>query len=472
MQCHTRIVVVFCLIMTISGSAATPARSDEAGSGPWRQYQTPEQAGFSSPALAQARLFAEQIGSTAVMLVYRGEVVIAWGDITRPLPCASTRKSLLSALYGIAVEKGQIDLETTISALGLDDDQPLTSQEKTARIVDLISSRSGIYIPAAKETASAKRERPARGSHAPGTFWYYNNWDFNVAGVIYERLTGRSIGEALAREIAGPVGMEDFRAEHVQPQYEPSNSRWPAFDVRMSARDFARFGQLFLQQGKWGGRQIVPREWVKTSTSAITAIDDTQGYGYMWWKYSTVGKAHFENARPFWRQDMYAASGHGGHLVLVIPEVEMVIVHRGDNDYSRMVEGRDIWRLAELLWSARTGQAETRPHLADLTSVPFAVTMETPPVYQAIEVPARLLEEVSGNYEMAPGMKMTLRPWNGRLVGALMTGEESEFFASAPDHFFAGPINIEFRVVRDAAGTVIRLDGSMLGKPFKAKKEQ
>lgn len=456
---------ILCAVLMVLSHAPSPAQEGiPAG---WRQYQTPELAGFNRAALDQARLFAEQLGSTAVMVVYRGAVVAAWGDVSRPLPCASMRKSMLSALYGIAVERGLIDLEATIGQLGIDDDQPLTPVEKQARVLDLISARSGIYIPAAKETASAKRNRPARGSHAPGTFWYYNNWDFNVSGVIYERLTGKTIGEALEREIAGPIGMEDFRAGDVQPQYEPSNSRWPAFDIRMSARDCARFGQLFLQNGGWGDHTIVPADWVERSTSPVSAVADGEGYGYMWWCYATRGTESFERSRPFWRQTMYSASGYGGHLILVIPAAEMVIVHRGDNDYDRIIDGREIWRLAELIWSARTGEPVERPLMTGLAPVPFAVTMPAPPRRTAITVSDSALEELAGKYAMGR-ISLDLRPWKGRLIATLSTGEESEFFPYAVDRYFAGPVNTTFVVIRDADGRITALEGSMFGTAFTA----
>jgi len=83
------------------------------------------------------------------------------------------RKSLMSAPFGIYVAEGKIDLSSTLKELGIDDLTPLTEVEKTATVKDLLSARSGMYIEAAGEAPSTKAVRPARGSHAPGTFWYY-----------------------------------------------------------------------------------------------------------------------------------------------------------------------------------------------------------------------------------------------------------------------------------------------------------
>src|SRR5512136_1556608 len=148
----------------------------------WDRASSPESLGWSSDKLAAARAYSERIGSAAVMVVDDGVVVAAWGDMTHKYFCHSMRKSLMSALYGIYVAEGKIDLSATLKDLGIDDLTPLTELEKTATVRDLLSARSGVYIEAAGEAASMKAMRPARGSHAPDTFWYYNNWDFNALG--------------------------------------------------------------------------------------------------------------------------------------------------------------------------------------------------------------------------------------------------------------------------------------------------
>src|SRR5262249_44001309 len=141
-----------------------------------------------------------------------GAVVAQWGDAAVKTPLASVRKSLLSALIGIAVERGEIDLAQPIGALGIDDNEPsLTAEEKSATVRDLLTARSGIYHPALYESAGMAAQRPPRFSHKPGSFWYYNNWDFNALGTIYEHAVRSSIFDAFEREIARPIGMQDYR---------------------------------------------------------------------------------------------------------------------------------------------------------------------------------------------------------------------------------------------------------------------
>lgn len=212
----------------------------------------PAGAGWSTERLAAAKTFADRLGVTAHMVVWKGEVVASWGDVRRKVDVASVRKSLLSALYGIAVADGKIHLDSTLAQLDIDDKPPsLTSAEKKATVRDLLMARSGVYHQAAHETAAIKRNRPERGSHAPGSFWFYNNWDFNVLGAIYRQATGEDIFWSFAKHIASPIGMEDFNAGDGRYVFDPSSS-YPAYPFRLSARDAARFGCSTSMAGDGG----------------------------------------------------------------------------------------------------------------------------------------------------------------------------------------------------------------------------
>ena len=166
--------------------------------------------GWSAALLAQAQAHSERAGSTAVMIVQRGGVVAQWGDTAHKSPVASVRKSFASALYGIAVEERKIRLEATLAELDVDDKQRLTAAEKQAAVSDLLMACSGVYHPVDRQPVDLAGALPARGSHQPGVHFYYNNWDFNVLGTIYERQTGEGIYDFFKRRIADPIGMEDF----------------------------------------------------------------------------------------------------------------------------------------------------------------------------------------------------------------------------------------------------------------------
>jgi CubicO group peptidase (beta-lactamase class C family) len=220
----------------------------------WRTLD-PTGAGWSTERLKDAEAWARQIDLTAVMVVHHGAVLWERGDTSAKTPLASVRKGLLSPLIGIAVERGQINLDQSIGELGIDDNEPsLTAEEKTATVRQLLQARCGIYHPALFESPDMAAKRPARLSHKPGTFWYYNNWDFNALGTICEHATVHSIFDAFERDIAQPIGMQDYR--HTDGRYITGPaSVHPAYAFDMSARDLARFALLYLRRGSWEGRE-------------------------------------------------------------------------------------------------------------------------------------------------------------------------------------------------------------------------
>ncbi len=147
------------------------------------KFHFPLAQGWDRERLLLASEYASKIGSSAVVVLHQGLLVMEWGLTAKRINSHSVRKSLLNALYGIAVERKLIDLSSTLEDLEIDDVEPsLTTLEKQATVADLLKSCSGVYHHAAYETFNAKKTRPARGSHQPGTFFYYNNWDFNALG--------------------------------------------------------------------------------------------------------------------------------------------------------------------------------------------------------------------------------------------------------------------------------------------------
>ena len=130
----------------------------------------PSAAGWSADLLDKARAYAAASGSNAVMIVHHGRVIAEWGDTSHRTDVASVRKSLLSALFGIAIEEGKVKLSDTLATLGINDKEPsLTSSELKATLADLLTSRSGIYHPIDLEPAAVAAQRPPRGSHATGS---------------------------------------------------------------------------------------------------------------------------------------------------------------------------------------------------------------------------------------------------------------------------------------------------------------
>jgi len=377
----------------------------------WLKYADPAEAGFSAEKLTQARQYADEIGSEAVMVIYKGAVVAHWGPVETRFMCHSVRKSFLSALYGIHVDKGNIDLDDTMAELGIDDADPLTEFEKQARIRDLLKARSGVYHPAAYETASMKNKRPQRGSHAPGTFYYYNNWDFNVLGTIFDLKTNSTIFREFKTQIADPLQMQDFRVRDCYYHLEKKHSIHPAYPFRMSARDMARLGLLFLREGKWNNRQVIPKTWIRESTTSYSTVDTNYGYAYLWW---TV------LAEPFKSLGAYAARGYGGHGITVVPGADLVFVHRvntwwnlGFARYAKRTEHRVGYqkrlKLLGMILDAKISEPKT-----NATLVPLVQSSTDADI---IRLDAGTLDRYVGNYEFPGNFKAQVTPGpNGNLL--------------------------------------------------------
>ena len=283
-----------------------------------------------SPALAAQRQLdafrtrARALGARAFIAMRGNETLISDGPVAEVQRIASCRKSIVNALYGIAVGAGKINLDATLADVGIDDYSPLSATEKSATIRDLLRARSGVYIPASAETARMAALRPPRGSHQPGAFWYYNNWDFNALGEIYQRVTGEGLFTAIEHRLAIPLGWRDFRPlEHMQWGYEPASPRFGAYNMWMSTRDMARFGQLFLNRGRLHGAQLIPEAWIADSTRVYSTTDHDGilgGYGYLWWIATDQGGKNTFGLPV----GSYTAAGNGGRYISIFPQQNIV----------------------------------------------------------------------------------------------------------------------------------------------------
>ena len=467
-----RLAICATLMLTISSCSPPPVHQPAPATkaGPWMQYADPEAAGFSREGLDLARRYADSVRSGAVMIVRRGLVVQAWGDVARKLELHSVRKSIVSALFGIAGDRNQIDIDRTLGALRVTDREPLSEAERGARVRDLLSARSGVYLPAAYAAADQDSARPGRGSHAPNTFFFYNNWDFNVLGVIYERFVDSSLYRSFYERIARPIGMEDYSPGDGFLVYEPSESLHPAHTIRMSARDLARFGELYLQNGEWNGRSLISRRWIAESTSPKSDLGEGQGYGYLWW---TAAPGYFGPRYPqLTRRALFYGSGTGGQLVVVIPSDDLVIVHRGDTDHGRNVAGRDAWRIVEMILASEAGMPDVATRPVPVSPIPFATQL--PPVGPLAFFPidSTLAAELIGRYQVAPNVVVRVFTFAGRLFANFPGQGEAELFALSPSEFtirVQAAVRIQFE--RNERGVVAGFSAQIGPQRFRGVKQ-
>lgn len=354
--------LLFILMLTVSAAAQAETAKEESFRYPgatWMKYAEPEEAGWSSQMLEVVEDYCDMIDTAAVLVIYKGAVVFHWGDIERKFMCHSVRKSFLNSIFGIHVYEGSIDLNKTIEELGIDDVPPLTQEEKQARVIHLLKSRSGVYHEAAYESVSMKASRPERGSHAPDTFYYYNNWDFNTLGTIFNQETGKDLFEEFRDRIAVPLQMEDFiMEEDTYYHYELQYSIHPAYPFTMSARDMARFGYLYLRNGKWKDQQIIPTEWITESAFPYSVLNSMFGYGYLWWVLVHPDFQHLE---------IYFASGYRGHKIFVVPGADLVMVHRVNTYYPiNEVSFIQIMIILDMILQAQVSNPKEFPILVPL----------------------------------------------------------------------------------------------------------
>ena len=114
----------------------------------------------------------------------------------------------------------------------------------------------------------------------PGTDWQYVSIDTHVLGMVIRGATGRSVTDLMGEKITAPLGLE------AAPYYltDGAGVAFALGGLNMTTRDYARFGQMMAQRGRWQGRQVVPQDWVLTSTTASApTTPDEYGYGFQWW---------------------------------------------------------------------------------------------------------------------------------------------------------------------------------------------
>ena len=398
----------------------------------WQRYVSPEDAGFDSMRLKDAEKYWRTTGSSAAMIVRGGAVVAAWGDVDRRYMCHSARKSLLSALYGVHVDAGKIDVDKTLADLDIDEDPPLSEQEKAARISDLLKARSGVYLTAAYEPAANQAAKPPRGSYRRNERWCYNNWDFNALCSIFEQETEKGVFEEFRRCFATPLGMQDYRVRDGYYHYERDKSIHPAYPFKMSARDMARFGLLYLRNGQWKGASVLSERWVRDSVRSYSDAFVGTGYGYMWW----VAKDD-----PFRSLGMFSALGAGEQSIDVIPGADLVFVLRSDTYAGVHTASVDRRHLIRMVLDARSGSPAAAPVLEDLPSLP---------------IPARRVSlsegEIASVCGTGEGFTIAARRHGLRLT--FQSGIGCDLIPMGQDRFFVDDCEEELLVLRDAEGAV------------------
>ena len=319
----------------------------------WKR-ETPQKVGWSSEKFDKAKEYFENLNAESCVVIVNGRMLASWGDESKPVDNRSMRKFYLGSLIGIYSGRGKIDVTKTLNTIGIDEKTPLTELEKSATIEDLLTSSSGIYLPAAFEAPSSSKSRPDRGSNPPGKTFYYNNWDFNALSTVFKKETGEELFGAFERDIAGVLQMQDYKPDNGKYLYE-KESLHPAYIFETSARDDARVGLLWLNNGQWNGQQVIPKEWIEKATTPRFNFTNPRrfpirdGYGYLTW----IDRDAEGNLIG------YSALGNSGQFLYVSVKHNAVIALRADPGsifkkwFGLRLDPSESYRLIDLILDAK-----------------------------------------------------------------------------------------------------------------------
>jgi CubicO group peptidase (beta-lactamase class C family) len=319
----------------------------------WPQGSLP--AGVDADRLDRALAVVSQrdtrLGETrAVVIIQRGRLVVerymtGFGPET-PLISWSMAKSVTQALVGIAVRRGLVVID---EAMGnpewpAGDTRAAITWRAWLNMVDGQNYHEiGSPDPARNDAARmlfgdgrldvAKFAAALPLAHRPGSHWNYNSAGVNLIADALGRVfspgsnaaTRRArLSEVMKNELFGPLGMTS-----AQPQFDKAGTFIGSAFVHATARDWARFGLLYLRDGVWKQQRILPEGWVDFARSKTTA-DDCDIYGAGWWITPRTG-----TGRPYHAllqngpRDAFMAQGHEGQLVVVVPSKDLVLVRLG-----------------------------------------------------------------------------------------------------------------------------------------------
>ena len=325
------------LLMSCGGGSESKAPGEEqppqqAQAAVWPgddwEVSTPEGEGMDATRLEDVASYCEAHKCGAVVVTRHGRIVWerywdGWDENSTDNSW-SMAKSMTDALVGIAISEGKIKDVDESAADFIPEWRGTRNEEITLR--NLLSMTSGLLwnedyyeesdvitmITSSDQTTYAISRPPF---HDPGDDWYYSSGDTQLFATIIKAATGMEAGQYAQEKLFGPIGMEGARW-----LTDEAGHTMTFCCVITTARNFARFGYLFLRDGRWNDKQVLPEDWVKESIEPSQW--ENQGYGYFWWL------LHF----PDVPQDMYYADGFQTKRIYVIPSLDIVAVRIGEGD--------------------------------------------------------------------------------------------------------------------------------------------
>ncbi len=250
--------------------------------------------------------------------------------------CRSISKSVVSACIGIAIAQGKIkSVNERVLQYFPEYARYDTGMKQSMTIRDLLTMSSGIQWNEGGTSATNQENTMMRSNNPveyflsqpmavmPGKVWNYNSGCTQILGAIIKKTTGEEIDSFANKNIFLPLGIKAYKWDKTKEGF-----RWCASGLRLTSRDMAKFGLLYLNKGVWENKKIIPVSWVDESLSYyFTGVAPETNYGYQFWGADIlIDNEMVQN---------FAAMGNGGQIVLVMPTKSIEIVVTAGNYYAR-----------------------------------------------------------------------------------------------------------------------------------------
>ena len=271
---------------------------------------------------------------------------------------ASVTNSVISTLVGIALAEGRLrGLDQTLPELLPSHAEQMTPTVAAVTLRHLLTMTAGLPETEGTEPAFVTAPNWVRAilqegvSMPPGRWFAYSDASSHLLAAILAHATGQSVLGYARTKLFDPLGIvtrpaaEPVAVESNLPVYERAGFAWPTdpqgihtggAGLKMAPKDLLTLGELYLGEGRWRGKQLVPAAWVHAATTRQVTANNMSlggGYGYQWWPTTAAG------------DPAYAAIGYGGQLIEVVPRRHLVVVVSSDvdeDDLAGIVDGRAL----------------------------------------------------------------------------------------------------------------------------------
>jgi CubicO group peptidase (beta-lactamase class C family) len=332
-------------ILLLAAAASASEKSSSA-----LPRSAPEAQGISSAAILEFVKAADrQVKEmNSFMLVRHGQVVAEgwWTPYSPETPhmLYSLSKSFTSTAVGLAVSEGKLSIDDEVLKF-FPEDAPAapTNNLKAMRVRDLLCMSTGHQteprLTETNEFSWTKTFLAQPVPHKPGAHFLYNTPGTYMQSAIVQKVTGQTVLDYLRPRLFEPLGIEN-------PTWgtSPQGISLGGYGLNVRTEDIAKFGQLYLQKGRWHGKQLVPAAWVEAATARQTSngsnpkSDWDQGYGYQFWRC---------------RHGAYRGDGAFGQFCLVMPERDAVVAITSG--------ARDMQAVLNLIWDQLLPAMQSAP---------------------------------------------------------------------------------------------------------------